>query len=251
MSDHHDDSEQEEGVPLYLRATIRCLDEDLEGTTAEDAERPVEDLDNELVRKFVSMRSQDPKGTEKVQPLENASEVYTLHATEWRGATWHDRNHDAVWLLAGRFHRSGKPEDSYPHFKALDADRRLLPTEDDYALLLAIQAETFVSDVMEKASGIVEEARRRSPAEVRAVVGTVPISVAAVNDGGIEFLYVAIMMSEWSDDGPEPPANWITILWAAFFPWVTDVMTDIEVSNDIAGRPMKDGELIYVSISAR
>ena len=228
--------------------TIRCLDEDLEGTTAEDAYRPVGELDNDVVRKFISMRSQDPKGVEKVHPLEHASEVYTLHAGEWRGATWHDREHDTVWLLAGRFHRSGKAEDAYPYFKGLDADRRLLPTAEDYELLFSIQAGSFVDDVMGKAPRLLEEARGRSPAEVQAFVGTVPISVAVVIEDGIEFVYLAIMMSGWTDDGPEPPPNWTTILWAAFFPWVNDVIAEIGYENEIAGRPAKDGEMIYLSI---
>lgn len=101
-----------EQVRLLLRVTARCLEEDLDGTTAADAERPVGELAHELVQKFVSMRSQDPKGVEKVQPLQNASEVYTLHAGRWRGATWHDAGNNAVWLLAGRLHRSGAPDDA-------------------------------------------------------------------------------------------------------------------------------------------
>ncbi len=235
-------------VRPFLRVTVRCLDEDLDGTTASDAERPVEDLEPQLVQKFVSMRSQDPKGVEKVQPLQNASEVYTLHAGRWRGATWHDRDNDAVWLLAGRFHRSGAADDAYPHFKALDADGRLLPTAEDYELLFSIQARSFIDDVMEKGPTIIEEAYRRSPAEVEAVVGTVPVSVAVVVEDGMEFVYLGVMMSGWTDDGPEPPANWTTILWAAFFPWVTDPVTEIGMENEIAGRPAKDGELIYASI---
>lgn len=245
------DSGEVEHVRLYLRVTIRCLDEDLEGTAAHDAERPVEEIDNELVRKFVSMRSQDPKGVEKVQPLQNASEVYTLHATDWRGATWHDRDHDTVWLLAGRLHRSGRADDAYPHFKGLDAGRRLLPTVEDYEILLAIQARSFVDDVMEKSPTILEDARRQSPAEVQAVVGTVPISVAVVVEDGIEFVYLAIMYSGWTADGPEPPANWTAILWGAIFPWVTDPVTEIDTASEIAGRPAKDGELIYLSMSER
>ncbi|MGZ5297944.1 MAG: hypothetical protein ACXWEZ_13620 [Actinomycetota bacterium] len=248
MTDH-DDPRQGEGVRWQLRATIRCLEEDIEGTTAADAERPVEDLEPELVRKFVSMRSQDPKGLEKVQPLENASEVYTLHAGRWRGATWHDRENEAVWLLAGRFHRSGAADDAYPHFKGLDAESRLLPTAGDYELLFAIQTRSFVDDVMEKSPTIVEEARRRSPAEVEAVLGTVPVSVAVVIEDEIEFVYLAVMMSKWTEDGPEPPANWTAILWAAFFPWVTDPIAEIDTETEMAGRPAKEGELIYVSMS--
>jgi hypothetical protein len=248
VSDQRDDPRSEGDLPLFLRVTIRCLAEDLERTTARDAESPVEEIDNELVRKFVAMRSQDPRGTEKIQPLMSDAEVYSLHSGRWRGATWHDREHQTVWLVAGRFHASGKRDDAYPHFKGLDEAARLFPTEDDYALLLAMQAETFVDHVMERAPQILEDARRQSPTEVEAIVGTIPISVAVLKEDGIEFVYLAVTMSEWSDDGPEPPAEWTTILWAAFFPWVGDPVTEIDLSNEIAGRPIKDGELIYVSI---
>jgi hypothetical protein len=83
---------------------------------------------------------------------------------------------------------------------------------------------------------------------VKAVLGTVPISVAAVAEKGMEFVYLAVMMSGWTEGGPEPPPNWTAILWSAFFPWVTDPVTEIGIENEIAGRPAKDGELIYSSI---
>lgn len=194
------------------------------------------------------MRSQDPNGTEKVQPLQNASEVYTLHAGRWRGATWYDRENNVVWLLAGRFHRSGAANDAYPYFKGLDADGRLCPTEEDYELLFREQARSFADDVLHQAPRIMEEARRRSPEEVKAVLGTVPVSVAVEREDGMEFIFLAVMMTDWTEDGPEPPANWTTILWAAFFPWVKDVMTEIGLENEIAGRPAKGGEVIYSSV---
>jgi len=227
---------------------MRCLDEDLDGTTASDAERPVEALEHALVRKFVAMRSQDPTGTEKIQPLKNAEEVYSLHSGRWRGATWHDRENNAVWLLAGRLHRSGAPDDAYPYIKSIDADERLLPREGDYELLFLAQAWFFADDVMNRVPLIMDEARRRSPSEVKAVLGTVPISVAVVAEDGMEFVYLAVMMSGWTEDGPEPPSEWMTILWAAFFPWVTDFVNEIGLENEIAGRPAKEGELIYSSI---
>ncbi|MGZ5306925.1 MAG: hypothetical protein ACXWEG_09350, partial [Actinomycetota bacterium] len=78
---------------------------------------------------------------------------------------------------------------------------------------------------------------------------TVPVSVAVVIEDEIEFVYLAVMMSKWTEDGPEPPANWTAILWAAFFPWVTDPIAEIDTETEMAGRPAKEGELIYVSMS--
>lgn len=247
MNENNDPDEGEQ-VRLLLRVTARCLDEDLDGTTVADAERPVGELAHELVQKFVSMRSQDPKGVEKVQPLQNASEVYTLHAGRWRGATWHDSGNNAVWLLAGRLHRSGAPDDAYPYFKHLDADGRLLPTDHDYELLVLAQARSFADDVIDHLPSALDEARTRSPAEVEVIVGTIPISIAVVIEDEMEFVYLAVRMSGWTDDGPQPPANWTAILWAAVFPWVTDPTTEIGFENDIAGRPAREDELIYASI---
>ncbi len=116
-------------IRLFLRVTVRCLNEEMEETTASDAERPVEELEPVLVRKFVAMRSQDLTGTEKVQPLQNAQEVYTLHAGRWRGATWHDRENNVVWLLAWRLHRSGAADDATRTSRTSTPTGRLLPTE--------------------------------------------------------------------------------------------------------------------------
>jgi len=239
---------QPQRAPLLLRVTIRCLDEDLLGAAASDAERPTEELDHQLVRKFIALRSQDPTGIEKIQPMRNASEVSSLHAGRWRGATWHDRHHTAVWLLAGAFHRSGARDDAYRHFKDLDASGRLMPSADDYLILLRLQVSTFVDELTQKVPTVVAEARRRSPAEFHAMVGAIPISVALVIDETMEFVYLAVSISGWDGTKPEPPADWMTMLWAVFFPWVSDPLTEISAENEIAGRPATSGELIYCAI---
>lgn len=48
----------------FLRVTLRCLVEDI-GRSTNDAEVGVEDIDHELLRKFVELRSQHPRGVEK------------------------------------------------------------------------------------------------------------------------------------------------------------------------------------------
>jgi hypothetical protein len=49
----NNDPDEGEQVRLLLRVVARCLDEDLDGTTVADAERPVGERAHELVQKFV------------------------------------------------------------------------------------------------------------------------------------------------------------------------------------------------------
>lgn len=206
------------------------------------------DIEHELVRKFVELRSQNPRGTEKVQPLDNASEVYTLHAGRWRGATWHDQVNGAVWLLAGRFHRSGERTDAYPHFKRLDAAGQLSPGEEDYELLFRMQERSFAEAILEEAPTLLEEARSASPREVRRVLAsTVSVSVAVVGDEEMELIYLAVSM-RLDETGLEPPAEWLPILWAAFFEWVRDPIEEISQEEEIAGRPGRADELIFAAM---
>lgn len=61
----------------------------------------------------------------------SAGRLWNLHAGDYRGVTWHDESADVVWLCASGFHRSGDPEDTYRKVERLDAEDRLLPTEDE------------------------------------------------------------------------------------------------------------------------
>lgn len=235
------------GVPPALRATLRCLLDDLH-LSPTHAEGPFADEDHELVRKFIQLRSQDPRGTEKVQPLENASEVYSLHAGRWRGATWHDRTNNVVWLLAGGYHRSGERDDAYPHFKQLDAAGRLAPTEEDYELLFRLQEWTFAAAVVEEAADLLEEARAASAGEVRRVLGgTVPVSMSVLRGEDMEIVYLAVSM-RLVEGELRPPGEWLAIVWAAFFPWVGDPVEELSQEDEIAGRPRANDELIFAAL---
>lgn len=83
-------------------------------------------------------------------------------------------------------------DDAYPQFKALDAAGRLAPTEEDYGQLFRLQERTFTAAVVEEAKDLLEEAVTVSPAEVRRVLGsTVPVSVAVLQAGDMEIVYLA------------------------------------------------------------
>lgn len=150
-----------------------------------------------------------------------------------------------VWLLAGGYHRSGQRGDAYPHFKQLDAAGRLAPTEEDYELLFRIQERTFAEAVVEEVEGLVHEARAASPAEVRRVLGgTAPVSVAVLREADVELVYLAVSM-RLEEGGIRPPAEWLPVLWAAFFPWVEDPLAELSSEEEIAGRPRAENELIF------
>ncbi|MEX2457997.1 MAG: hypothetical protein WD770_03315 [Actinomycetota bacterium] len=211
----------------------------------EDRQKPPEEIGHEVVRKFVAMRSQEPIGFEKIQPLTTLSDVYSLHAGRWRGATWHDRTHGVVWLVGARLHRSGDSDDAYPTFKALDAANELGPTEEDYRSLFDSRAETFVDEVMRVVPPLLGAARQQSPREVSASVGGIAIAVATESHDGIELRKLSIAMNSWGDGQTEPPKNWTEILWAAVFPWVADWESELSLEDDIGGRAARDSELIY------
>src|SRR5512132_3123977 len=134
-----------------LRVTIRCLEEDL-GLPEAASKLPIDELaeQNSVIASFREKRGQSPDGVEKVQPITSNVVVYTLHAGEDRAATWYDERAGVVWLLAAGFHRSGQRMDAYPHFKQLDEIGRLLPTREDYELLVQAQTLDFAGRLLEE-----------------------------------------------------------------------------------------------------
>lgn len=233
-----------DGTPI-LRVTIRCLVEDLY-FGSERANIDVSELDHEVVRAFVEKRSQSPIGIEKVQPLATAAEVYTLHAGRWRGATWHDADNEAVWLLGCGVHRSGERKDVYPYLKDLDAKGLLFPEADDYELLFELQDLTFTKALIEEIPAILEEARVKRGEEVQAVVaGRIQISVLSEATDGLEALWVAVSMRVFSG-GAELPVDWIAALLAAFYPRAHDPFDDLHVSENLPTRTKRTDEIIFV-----
>lgn len=228
-----------------LKTTIRCLVEDL-NLDPETARGPVEEIDHLICRAFVAQRSQSPEGTEKVQPITTNAEVYTLHAGRWRGATWHDRDHDVVWLLGCGYHRSGKVDDVYPYIKSLDAKDQLFPTADDYELLFEEQDRTFAQALIDEAPKLLTDAHERAPEEVRSVLGgTVRVSVWMEIAKGLEVTWLAVSM-RFVHGGLEPPEGWLPLILAAFFPDVGDPFEELHVSDqDLPTRSKEDDELVF------
>ena len=105
-----------------LRMTWRCMDA-LAYLPAADAEA--------LEAKFFELRGQAPESGERVAGLQEHP-CTSLHAGRYRGVTWHDVDHDAVWLLIVGIHREGSREDLYELAIAREQAGQLYPTSADY-----------------------------------------------------------------------------------------------------------------------
>ncbi|MFN2490804.1 MAG: hypothetical protein ABR529_13940 [Actinomycetota bacterium] len=225
-----------------LRITTRCLVEDLEASRdAVDASES--HLNHELVRAFVAQRSQDPAGVEKIQPIPTRREVYTLHAGRWRGATWHDRANNVVWLLAVGFHRSGEHSDVYPYVKGLAEAGRLLPSELDYQRLFEAQDRQVALYLGEDASTLARDAALHVGTERRAVLcGLVEVSALVEVADGMYCLWVAVSMS-LRNGSVHPPKEWLGLVLAGFFPDIG--FEDLQSTGRLGSRSLRDDEVLF------
>jgi hypothetical protein len=108
-----------------LRLTQRCMDA-LAQLPATDAQA--------LEEKFFALRGQVPEGGERVVGLHEHL-CMSLHAGRYRGVTWRDADHDAVWLLIAGVHREDSREDLYDVAIGLEQAGQLYPSEADYRRL--------------------------------------------------------------------------------------------------------------------
>lgn len=227
-----------------LRITIRCLEDDL-GFDRSDASAPVESLDHEVCRAFVEKRSQSPFGAEKLRPITTNAEVYTLHAGRWRGATWHDADHNVVWLLGCGYHRSGEHTDVYPYLKDLDAKAELFPTAEDYEIFFELQDYTFARALVEEVPAILEWARGQSGTEIVALIADrIRIGVVFEIAGEIEVTWLAVSMRLLPGETELPP-EWMPLLLAAFYPRVANPM-DFQIAPQLPTRDARADETVFV-----
>ena len=200
-----------------LRVTLRCIQDELR-RPPEDATCHPSELDHEICAAFVTQRSQNPIGVEKLQPITSNIEAYTLHAGRWRGVTWHDEEDNVVWLLGFGYHRSGEAGDAYPYLKQLDADGCLLPTRADYELLYELRDAALPWELRRLASEMLENARSSVGEETRAVLAeTFPVSVVVENEDGLEAVWLAVSHRLVKGE-LDPPPEWLRFIVAAFFP---------------------------------
>jgi hypothetical protein len=225
----------------HLRVTKRCLTEDL-GVNTAALDLPVERQADEIpiVRAFVERRSQRPVGQEIITGLTSKIVAFSLHSGEDRGATWHDEEAGIVWLLAARFHRSGKPEDAYPYFRELDAINRLLPTADDYVALARSIAPTLAKSLLEEVPGIKDEALSNPEVVVEARLGG-RIGVRLVYEGPEPYILTVAISQHLRPGELEIPADWLAMVAAAFFQLTP--FERLEMTSDLGGDQLRSDEI--------
>jgi hypothetical protein len=192
-----------------LRIARRCIKDDLGG----DPDAAFADLTrHEIVRAFVGKRQAKPIDTRLVSPLAGRQDVYRLAMGDrHRGATWHDRDHGVVWLLAYARHEFEDQGDAFPYFKALHGADQLLPSPADYAALFSERTQRFAMLVPDDAAQLLALARARPGEEHRGVIGgQLGVGVAVEVVDPLEEAYVAVKAC------PSPEA--LAVVMAAFFP---------------------------------
>jgi hypothetical protein len=237
----------------YLRVTRRCLVEDLD-SSPEEVGAPLSEIAarNDIVQAFADRRSNHPEGQEIVTGLRTNKVIFTLHVGDHRGATWFQKSAidkdgvpitpPVVWLLAARFHRSGKPEDAYPYFRELDAKGRLLPTADDVKALLALTHRSLAESLVEEVPYLIEEAKR-SPGRIQSAVLGDRVPVRLVYEpSDTPMLTVAISQRVRPGDMTMPP-DWLLLIAAAFLPETR--IERLSFAPDLAGSPLGPDEVAF------
>lgn len=214
---------------MQLRLTRRAF-EDLALVADVYARLPATEFvdTNDVIRSFVELRSQDPKGQERTSLPVTSAPVYNLHHGRHRGLTWHDEDSEVVWLLGVGWHESGSRDDAYAVLKRRDEAGDLMPTEQDYLDLEMTleESRSFVVQVGEQAPVLLAEARERSGEEVRGVIAgrlgvvvQVEVVIIPCEDESLEEVWVGFEMPPLPGACALPPQpEWIRVVLAAMIP---------------------------------
>jgi hypothetical protein len=143
---------------VELRITARCWEEDLTLSADHDALAEVSQS-HPIVSKFLALRSQSPAGQEIFRQATSRPDIYTLHAGQLRGVTWHDKEYYVIWLLGFATHRAGHHSDAYKVLAELDQKEGLLPTVTDYEALLRDRAAREIPEMVFKIRSLLAQAR--------------------------------------------------------------------------------------------
>lgn len=215
-----------------LRVTERCLRDDL-GQDPDAAFETYREL--EIIRAFTSKRFDRTENTREVSPLTCGRTVWVLaRGHDHRGGTWFDEVERVVWLLAYGLHRSGAPDDFFPHCKDLDARGLLLPTGADYERLFRDRDQRFAWSITIEAPMLLKKARE-SGAEERAMLGGAYGACIAVEaEPGIEATTIAFAAETM-------PFEYVPIILAAFHGEVSEW----EQAAEMPSRALRPDEIAF------
>jgi hypothetical protein len=174
-----------------LRVTGRCLSEDLRDSSGAS----FDELANRhrIIRAFRRERSSATAGVDTLSPAGGERTLTLLrHSNDWRGVTWFDQDARVVWLCACGWHRSGQPDDAFPHFRALRLSSEIWPRDDDYEALLADRGEQFAAFVVTEAPQLLARARAAPDTEIVLVIGSEPVAIVVRVIETLEETFVAV-----------------------------------------------------------
>jgi hypothetical protein len=225
--------------PHQLSATERCIRRDLDLPRHIVAEPPADQSKHHaLLAAFYERRARYPIGQETIEGLQANIVAYSLHAGRWRGLTWHEQQFAIVWLLAGRYHRSGQRDDSYPHFRSL-TKQQLLPSEEDYKRVFDREAHHFAKTISRDVTALMSTAHGHAGSIVTArIAGRIAVRVIDLS-GDIQ---VAVRM-QLHPGQEQIPAEWLMTVLAAFFPHAA--FTDLAWSREISGAQVASDEFVF------
>jgi hypothetical protein len=231
-----------------LRITARCLRDDLGLDPNGPAAAEVHADAHPMVRAFFERRGQSPVGQETFRCGTEVTgrPLYTLHAGDDRGATWHqesvpnldtDYELGVVWLLGVR------PEHDYDALCELD----LLPATADYQALIDESAQTFAQALVEQVPELLALAQRHKGRVVQGLIADT-IRVRLYCDADNEAPLVTLAYSSRPlPNGVALMPRWQTRLVLAFFG--ADEIEGLSVTNDIGGEPLAADESAYCSFA--
>jgi len=218
-----------------LRVTGRCLSEDL----GDSSGASFDELANRhrIIKAFRRERSSATAGVDALSPGGGERTLTVLrHSNDWRGVTWFDQDARVVWLCACGWHRSGKPDDAFAHFRTLRLSSEIWPSDDDYEALEADRGEQFAAFVVTEAPRLLAAARATPDKEIVWVIGPEPVAIVVQVVETLEETFVAfsvlrqppqlfqlLLVALYPDRGfkdwrPEPrlPTRELDRTWAEF-----------------------------------
>lgn len=218
-----------------LRITRRCLRDDLEGSAKDTLENQA---NHPIVKAFVRERRQKLVGSSFVEPLESGKEISVLrHQHEHRGATWHDKQNDVIWLVAYGRHESGQPGDFFPYCKGLDQADVLLPTAADYDSLFRERDLRLARRLVVDPPLLLKRARESRKEERAQIGGQFGTAVAVEFADDLEAISVAF------DTRSESFYATLPVILAAFVPGVS--YEDWDSLDRMPRRDLEESEVAF------
>lgn len=230
----------------HLRATRRCLEEDL-GLEGDLVKRDARHYcaQHGALRAFVVKREGAPGEGEPISDVGKTGSVLSLHVGQGRAATIWDAENDVCWLLAwSPTHATHELRDAYKLFMRLDGREELMPTADDYEAI-DLEAISYIQDGLAAAcEGIYADARSSPGTEISETFqnrgALILVDVVVVEEDEMEEGWLAITFPRDTPLTPEVALDLVARILPPHIP-----SSELSFADHFGKRPMVHGELIF------